>query len=196
MQGLADGYFIVPLTIGHYLAQEPPATVETDHAAFADAERAVRARIRQLLDAQGREPATYFHRELGHLMWESCGMSRDAGGLAQALEHIPRLRHDFWRNVRVAGTGEQLNVALEHAGRVADFLKFAEVMCLDALNRDESCGGHFREEHQTVEGEAVRDDERFAHVSAWAFKGDDSPPVEHREALCFDALAPTTRSYR
>ena len=196
MQGLADGYFIAPLTIGHYLGSERPSAVATDHAAFADAERAVRARLGQLLDTKGSEPAVHFHRELGHLMWERCGMARNAGGLADALERIAALRASFWSNVRVSGAGEQLNVELEHAGRVADFLEFAELMCRDALIRDESCGGHFREEHQTGDGEAVRDDERFAHVAAWAFAGDGAAPVEHRETLRFDTVTPTTRSYR
>ena len=161
MQGLADGYFILPATIGHYLASADAALLPTDAAEFEETERVVHGKVERLLGIGGNRTAQSFHKELGHVVWEHCGMSRNKGGLEKALERIPELREEFWENVRVPGRGESLNQALEYAGRVADFLEFGELMCRDALHRDESCGGHFREEHQTPEGEALRDDAKL-----------------------------------
>jgi succinate dehydrogenase / fumarate reductase flavoprotein subunit len=196
MQGLADGYFIVPQTIGDYLAKQRPAKVTEDHEAFREAEEQVRGSIQRLLAVDGRRTVDSFHRELGGLMWEHCGMARSAAGLQQALQRIPALRQEFWEDVRVCGANEELNAALEKAGRVADFLEFAEVVCLDALAREESCGGHFREEHQTPEGEALRDDERFLHVAAWAYQGPDRAPQRHVEPLEFEHVKLGVRSYK
>jgi succinate dehydrogenase / fumarate reductase flavoprotein subunit len=196
MQGLADGYFILPLTLGDYLARTRLEPVDTDHAAFRDAERAVNERTRRMLDTKGTRTVTEIHRELGTLLWEKCGMARNAAGLQEAIARIPELRDEFWRTVRVPGTGAAFNQQLEYAGRVADFLEFAELLCIDALDRDESCGGHFREEHQTEEGEARRDDERFAHVSVWEFTGVGSTPRKHREELTFESVALAQRSYK
>jgi len=152
--------------------------------------------VKRLLSVNGRRTVDSFHRELGHLMWEHCGMTRSAAGLREALQRIPALRQEFWEDVRVCGGGEELNASLEKAGRVADFLEFAEVVCLDALAREESCGGHFREEHQTREGEALRDDEHFLHVAAWAYTGDGSAPVRHVEPLEFEHVELGVRSYK
>jgi succinate dehydrogenase / fumarate reductase flavoprotein subunit len=197
MQGLADGYFILPYTIGDYLARLSPADrPPTDHAAFRQAEQEAKGRIARLLAVNGTRTVDSFHRELGHLLWEHCGMGRNRQGLTLALERIPLLREEFWRTVKVPGDGTDFNQALEKAGRVADFLEFAELMVIDALDRDESCGAHFREEHQTAEGEALRDDEHFAHVSAWAFTGVGRTPVLHKEALAFEYVHPTQRSYK
>jgi succinate dehydrogenase flavoprotein subunit len=196
MQCLADGYFIVPITIGDQLVQYPSGDVETDHPAFHEVEQQVHERVDRLLAVRGSRSVASFHRELGHLMWNYCGMSRTAQGLETALERIPELREEFWRNVSVPGTGEQLNQSLEHAGRVADFLEFAELMCRDALTRDESCGGHFREEHQTPAGEALRDDENFAHVAVWEYSGPGQPAVRHEEPLTFETLPLARRDYR
>jgi succinate dehydrogenase / fumarate reductase flavoprotein subunit len=196
MQGLADGYFIVPYTLGHYLATHAPERPATDHGEFAKAEAAVRERIQRLLSVDGRRSVDSFHRDLGVLLWDHCGMSRNAGGLKSALEKIPALREEFWHSVNVLGANEELNVTLEKAGRVADFLEFAELMCIDALTREESCGGHFREEHQTEDNEAKRDDENFAHVSAWEYSGEQSPPKLHEERLEFEHVKPTQRSYK
>ena len=196
MQGLADGYFIVPLTIGDYLAGSRLEPVEASHPAVGAAKREVEARTTRLLAAQGTRTADSFHRELGALMWEHCGMSRSEGGLTAALERIPALREEFWRTVKVPGSGAELNQSLERAGRVADFLELAELMCIDAMHRTESCGGHFREESQTPEGEALRDDERFAYVAAWGHAGEGRPPLLHREPLHFENVALTQRSYK
>ncbi len=196
MQGLADGYFILPYTIGDYLARERFAAVDASHAAFRDAEREVGARVQRLLAGNGSRTVDSFHRELGRLMWNACGMSRTGPGLRDAIARIRELRGRYWREVAVGGTGEGLNQSLERAGRVADFFEFAEVMCLDALHREESCGGHFREEHQTPEGEARRDDEGFAHVAAWEHAGVDGEPRLHREALRFDHVQLAQRSYK
>ena len=177
MQGLADGYFVLPYTIGDYLVQAelPPVTVSD--AAFNDTERDVDERTRRLLDVNGTRTVDSFHRELGELMWNYCGMSRNSQGLEHALTKIPELRDQFWQDVRVIGSGEDFNQSLEKAGRVADFLEFAELMCQDALDRNESCGAHFREEHQTAEGEAKRNDEQYAYVSAWEFAGVGNRPL-------------------
>jgi succinate dehydrogenase / fumarate reductase flavoprotein subunit len=196
MQGLADGYFILPLTVGDYLARSSLAKVDAAHAAFRDAEREAMERNNRLLSIKGTRSVGDFHRELGALMWEYCGMARTADGLRTALQRIPQLREQFWRDVRVPGSAATLNQSLEHAGRLADFFEFAELMCYDALDRDESCGGHFRVEHQNEEGEAKRNDDVFAHVSVWEFKGVGNEPVKHREELTFENVALSQRSYK
>jgi succinate dehydrogenase / fumarate reductase flavoprotein subunit len=196
MQGLADGYFVLPYTIGDYLAHiSPKDRPTTDQPAFHQAQDEAQVRIRRLLAVQGKRTADTFHRELGKLLWDQCGMVRSEAGLSAALGRIPALREEFWHDVRVTGTEDDLNQTLERAGRVADFLEFAELMVRDALARDESCGAHFRTEHQTADGEALRDDEHFAHVAAWEFAGDGQPPVRHREPLVFDTIQPARRSY-
>jgi succinate dehydrogenase / fumarate reductase flavoprotein subunit len=194
MQGLADGYFVVPYTVGNYLAEAELGKV--DEAVIADTERQVSARVDRLLSANGRRTPDEFHRELGSLMWEHCSMSRNAGGLRKALDRIPELRSEFWEDVKVVGSGQTLNQTLEKAGRVGDFLELAELMCRDALNREESCGSHFREEHVTKEGEALRDDTDFAYVAAWEHRGDDKAPILHKEELDFEFVLPTMRSYK
>ena len=196
MQGLADGYFILPYTIGDYIATEKPGAVDTSHAAFREAERLVDCQVRRLLDIKGGRSVDSFHRELGKLVWEHCGMSRNAEGLRHALGRIPEMREEFWRDVRVPGTGEELNQNLEKAGRVADFFELAELMCIDALHRNESCGGHFREEYQTPEGEALRDDANYCYAAAWEFRGVGQEPALHKEPLEFHYVHPTQRSYK
>jgi succinate dehydrogenase / fumarate reductase flavoprotein subunit len=196
MQGLADGYFVIPYTLGNYLASQPLAPVTADHPEVRAVEEAVRARINRLLNVKGKRTADSFHRELGRLLWDKCGMARDAAGLRQALERIPALRAEFWKDLTVPGSGEELNQGLERAGRVADFLEFAELMCLDALQREESCGGHFRTEYQTADGEARRDDERFAYVAAWEYQGEGKPALLHKEPLEFENVHLSTRSYK
>ena len=195
MQGLADGYFVIPCTLGNYLATAPLPPVGTDHPEFQAAEAAARARVERLLAVNGTRTVDSFHRELGQVMWQHCGMARTAAGLRTALARIPELREQFWREVRVAGGGEELNQSLEKAGRVADFLEFAELMCLDALHREESCGGHFREEYQE-DGEAKRNDADFAYVAAWEYTGPGSAPRLHKEPLVFENVALATRSYK
>lgn len=196
MQGLADGYFVLPYTIGHYLASEQPDTVDRSHPAFAAAEGVARDRISRFLSIGGKRSVDSFHIELGKVMWEYCGMSRSRAGLETALAKIPEIREQFWKNLRVQGTGSELNVSLEKAGRVADFLEFAEIMCHDALAREESCGGHFREEYQTDDGEALRNDEDFCHASAWEYQGEGEAPREHREQLVFENVELAVRSYK
>jgi succinate dehydrogenase / fumarate reductase flavoprotein subunit len=196
MQGHAEGYFILTNTNADYLATARLPAVETTHAAFRDAEAQVAARTKRLLATRGTRTVDSFHRELGSLMWEYCGMSRSAAGLRTALEKIPKLREEFWRDVNVPGSADTLNQALEKAGRVADFFELAELMCLDALDRRESCGGHFREEYQTPDGEALRDDEHFAYVSAWEYEGEGAPPVLNKEPLTFDYVHLAQRSYK
>ncbi len=196
MQGLADGYFVIPLTIGDYLGSNKLEPVTPDHPEVRAAETAVTERTKRLLSVNGKRSVTSFHRELGKLMWEYCGMARSADGLKHALAEIPKLREEFWRNVTVPGTGVELNQSLEHAGRVADFFELAELMCTDALHREESCGGHFRVEHQTADGEAKRDDEHFAYVAAWEYRGDGKAPALHKEPLAFDNVHLATRSYK
>ncbi|HUL50192.1 MAG TPA: fumarate reductase/succinate dehydrogenase flavoprotein subunit [Gemmatimonadales bacterium] len=195
MQGLADGYFILPNTIGHYLGGAKLEPVSVDDAAFADAKRDASERTDRLLAARGKKSVDVFHRELGRLMWNACGMSRNRENLRSAMERLPALRREFWETVSVGGSGTDLNQNLEHAGRVADFLEFAELMCRDALEREESCGCHFREEFQTASGEAKRNDQRFSYVAAWEYAGPDCPPVLHQEALQYEAVHPTERSY-
>src|SRR5213592_1350597 len=196
MQGLADGYFVLPNTIGDYLAQAKPAKVDAEHPAFRQVQGEVDERVRRLLGASGRKTVDAFHRELGRVMWDKCGMSRNAAGLKDAMGRIGVLRDEFWKDVYVGGKGEELNQSLEHAGRVADFLEFAELMCHDALQREESCGCHFREEYQTPEGEAKRDDERFGYVAAWEFAGAGKEPVWHKEPLAFETVHLAQRSYK
>jgi succinate dehydrogenase / fumarate reductase flavoprotein subunit len=196
MQGLADGYFILPYTIGHYLAQAGPSGASTGGAAFAEATREVEVRIGKLLSVGGTRSPDSFHKELGKLMWDRCGMTRNAAGLREALDLIPAIRDRFWSDLAVPGHGAELNMTLEKAGRVADFLEFAELLCRDALVREESCGGHFREEHRTGDGEARRDDERFAHVAVWEYRGAEAAPARHEEPLSFAHVKPSTRSYK
>jgi succinate dehydrogenase / fumarate reductase flavoprotein subunit len=196
MQGLADGYFVVPYTIGGYLADSKLGKIPTDHAACKDAEREASARIEKLLSIKGKRTVDSMHRELGLMLWNQCGMSRDEAGLKELLEQIPSLREEFWRDVTVIGSAGTFNQVLERAGRVADFLEFAETMVFDALDRRESCGGHFREESQTEDGEALRDDEKFCHVSAWEWQGENNAPALHKEPLHFEEVHPTQRSYK
>ncbi|MFC8847566.1 MULTISPECIES: fumarate reductase/succinate dehydrogenase flavoprotein subunit [unclassified Micromonospora] len=196
MQGLADGYFVLPNTIANYLAAGPFERVDASHPAAVAARRDVEDRIRRLLAVDGDRTVDSFHRELGQLMWEHCGMERDEAGLRKAIDEIRALREEFWRRVRVPGDGDGLNQSLEKAGRVADFFELAELMCVDALHREESCGGHFRAEHQTPDGEAQRDDDRFAYVAAWEYAGGDEPAVLHKEDLNFEYVHPTQRSYK
>ena len=196
MQGLADGYFVLPNTLPNYLAGQMGKRPPPDSPEFREAEEDVRLRIEKLLKVNGRRSLDSFHRELGLLLWEKCGMSRHEKGLREALEKIPELREQFWRDVRVPGSEEDFNQSLERAGRVADFLEFAELMCLDALERDESAGAHFREEHQTPDGEALRDDENHAAVFAWEFQGNGQLPKLHREPLHFETVHLAQRSYK
>jgi len=196
MQGLADGYFILPYTVGHYLASNKLDKIDASHPEALAARAAVEERTRRLLAVDGKRTVTQFHRELGRLMWEHCGMARNKRGLETALAKIPALREEFWQDVNVPGSADELNQALEMAGRVADFLELGELMCLDALEREESCGGHFREEYQTPDGEAVRDDERFCHVAAWEWKGEGAKPERHVESLAFENVPLQTRSYK
>ncbi|MCU0796581.1 MAG: fumarate reductase/succinate dehydrogenase flavoprotein subunit [Akkermansiaceae bacterium] len=208
MQGLADGYFVIPSTIAVYLATQKPGAVTTNHPEFKKAVEDVTSRTNTLLKIQGKRSVDSFHRELGLTMWDKCGMARSREGLDEALAKIPQIREEFWQNVRVTGSGEGLNMELEKAGRVADFIEFAEMMCLDAREREESCGGHFREEHQYTEadpevqsgylspGEAKRDDANYCHVSAWEFKGVGETPVHHKEELVWETVKPSVRSYK
>jgi succinate dehydrogenase / fumarate reductase flavoprotein subunit len=195
MQGLADGTFILPLTIGGYLAAASLPAVDEQAPEVAEARGAVEARLRRLLGARGRRPSAEFHRELGALLRARCGLARDRAGLEAALAAIPSLREAFWREVAVPGGGAELNQELERAGRVADYLELAELMCRDALAREESCGSHFRQEHATDQGEPRRDDARFAHVAVW-FHRDRQPPRLVHEPLAFSEYPPVTRSYR
>jgi len=196
MQGLADGYFVIPYTIGNYLAPEGGKRPTTGHPAFKQTEADVRAQIQRFLSIKGKRSVESFHRELGLLMWDHCGMGRSEKSLTRALNRIPALRQEFWENANVPGENESLNRSLEQAGRVADFLEFGELMCLDALKRNESCGGHFREEYQTPDGEAQRDDEHFAHVAAWEYQGENKPPIRHIEPLVYENVKLATRSYK
>jgi succinate dehydrogenase / fumarate reductase flavoprotein subunit len=196
MQGLADGYFIVPNTIGDYLASTKLEGVSADHPAARQAIAGVEERTRRLLSVNGTRTVDAFHRELGKIMWEYCGMARNESGLRTALQRIPELRAEFWRDVNVPGSDAELNQALEKGGRVADFLELAELMCLDALHRRESCGGHFREESQTPDGEALREDDEYAYVAAWEHAGEGASPVLHKEPLVFENVKLTQRSYK
>ena len=207
MQGLADGYFVIPTTIANYLATQKPGTVKTDQPEFKKTEEEVNTRTNRLLTVNGTRTVDSFHKQLGEIMWNQCGMARSREGLTQAIAEIPKLREEFWNNVRVPGSGANANMELEKAGRVADFLEFGEMMCYDARDREESCGGHFRVEHQFTEadaevqsgktqsGEAKRHDDKFCHVSAWEYKGDGAEPVLHKEPLEFEAVHLSIRSY-
>jgi len=196
MQGLADGYFVIPYTIGHYLASTPLPKVTTDHDAFKQASSAVQDRINRLLAVKGNRGIHELHRELGRIMWDNVGMARSDQSLKTALREIPKLRDEFWQHVSVPGSNDNFNQSLEYAGRVADYLEFAELLTLDALHRTESCGGHFREESQTPDGEALRDDANFSYVAAWEFTGVGKEPVLHKEPLVFDEVHPSQRSYK
>ncbi len=197
MQGLADGYFVIPYTIGDYLSEEiRTKAIPTDNEAFVKAEAEVQERITKLMNIKGTKSVDHFHKQLGKIMWEKCGMARNEAGLKQAISEIQKLREDFWKDVRVTGAENEFNPELEKAGRVADFLELGELMCMDALNRNESCGGHFREEYQTKEGEALRDDEHFAFAAAWEYKGENVPEVLNKEELVFENVKLTQRSYK
>jgi len=196
MQGLADGYFILPYTIGHYFATTKLEKVTTDHPEFKKVETEVEQRIKKIMSINGKKTPTQFHRELGKIMWNYCGMSRNEQGLKTALELVPKLREEFWQNLTMVGEEGDLNIVLEKALRVADFLEFAELMLWDALERNESCGGHFREEHQYPDGEAKRDDENFCHVAAWEYTGVGNKPIRHIEPLVFEYVPLTVRSYK
>lgn len=196
MQGLADGYFVIPYTIGDYLAQTPHEKIPTTHPAFVEAENAIKTDISKMLSIKGSKTVDEIHKELGHVMWNYCGMSRNAEGLKIAKEKIKAIKEDFWNNVNVIGANEELNQNLEKAGRVADFIELGELMVTDALNRNESCGGHFREEYQTPEGEAQRDDENYTYVAAWEYKGPDQEAELHKEELKFENVKLTQRSYK
>ena len=197
MQGLADGYYVIPYTIGSYLSKEiATKAIDTNHEAFVEAENKVKAQINSLLDIKGTKSVDTFHKRLGKIMWDKCGMARNAEGLKEAITEIQQIRKEFWSDVRVTGSADEFNPELEKAGRVADFIELGELMCKDALNRNESCGGHFREEYQTEEGEAMRDDENFAYVSAWEFKGVDQEPILHKEELKYENIKIAQRSYK
>jgi succinate dehydrogenase / fumarate reductase flavoprotein subunit len=195
MQGLADGYFVIPYTIGNYLADEIRTNaIPVSHPAFEEAERNVRERIETLMNVKGRQSVESLHKRLGKIMWDKCGMARNAQGLQQAIEEIRQLRKEFWTDVRIPGGINEFNPELDKAGRVADFIELGELMCIDALQRSESCGGHFREEHQTEEGEALRHDAEFMYVAAWEHKGTEWQL--HKEELKYDVVKPTQRSYK
>jgi succinate dehydrogenase / fumarate reductase flavoprotein subunit len=196
MQGLADGYFVIPYTIGNYLSDEiRTKNIPTDHPAFAEAEKAVADRINQLMNIKGKQTVESFHKRLGKIMWDKCGMARNAEGLKQAIAEIQQLKKEFWSDVRIPGDINEINPELDKAGRVADFIELGELMCIDALQRNESCGGHFREESQTAEGEADRKDNEFAYVSAWELKSEHQWEL-HKEELNFEVAKPTQRSYK
>jgi succinate dehydrogenase / fumarate reductase flavoprotein subunit len=196
MQGLADGYFVIPTTVANYLVTQKPGAVTTDHPAFKQALEDANGRIQKLLAAKGKRTVDSFHRELGLLVWDKCGMARNRDGLEEALRRIPEIRSEFWENVIVPGSGAAANPELEKAGRVADFMEFAELLCRDALDREESCGGHFREEHQFSDGEAKRDDDNYCYVSAYEYSGDLSKPILHKEHLNFEEVHLSVRSYK
>ncbi|MBL9207628.1 MAG: fumarate reductase/succinate dehydrogenase flavoprotein subunit [Opitutaceae bacterium] len=197
MQGLADGYFVVPYTIGDYLAgQKPGSRPSPDAPEFKEAEANVRAMTQRLLSAKGTQPVSHFHKRLGQIMWNYCGMARTKEGLQKALQELPKLREEFWASVKVPGSADTLNQALENAGRVADFIELGELMCLDALTREESCGGHFREEYQYPDGECKRDDEKFGHVAAWEFQGVGQPPLRNVEPLNYEFVKMSVRNYK
>jgi succinate dehydrogenase / fumarate reductase flavoprotein subunit len=196
MQGLADGYFIIPYTIGGYLAGTPLEKITSEHPAFNQSAGAAGDRLKKLLTINGRRTVDDFHRELGMIMWDHCGMSRNNAGLEAARGKIRQLRQEFWEDVLVPGSDKDFNQSLERAGRVADYLEFSEMMIIDALARQESCGGHFNEAFQTEENEALRDDENFCHVAAWKYAGDDQAPEFHKEPLSFENVELSQRSYK
>jgi succinate dehydrogenase / fumarate reductase flavoprotein subunit len=197
MQGLADGYFVVPYTVGDYLAsQKPGARPSSDAPEFRAAEQAVRGMTDRLLSVNGKAPVSYFHKRLGKIMWDGCGMARTAETLKKALQELPKLREEYWASVKVPGSANTLNQSLEQAGRVADFIELGELMCLDALTREESCGGHFREEYQYPDGECKRDDEKFGHVAAWEFQGVGQAPIRNVEPLAYEFIKMSVRNYK
>jgi succinate dehydrogenase / fumarate reductase, flavoprotein subunit len=196
MQGLADGYFVIPYTIGGYLAANTFEKIDTDHKAFEETEAKAKEKTNKLLSIRGKRTVDDFHRDLGHIMWDYCGMSRNDEGLTKAKGMIQELRAEFWENALVPGIDEDLNQSLERAGRVADFLEFGELMVVDALDRRESCGCHFNEAFQTEENEAKRDDENCAYVASWEYKGVDEAPALHKEPLAFENVKLTQRSYK
>jgi succinate dehydrogenase / fumarate reductase flavoprotein subunit len=196
MQGLADGYFILPCTVPDYLASTAIDPVDISHPAFATSEAEVKERIKCLVTVKGKRSPYSFHKELGKIMWDNCGMARSDAGLRKALARIPELREEFWHNLHIVGGGDELNQALEKANRISDFLEIAELMCLDALDRTESCGGHFRVESQTPEGEAKRDDAHFSYTAAWEWKGYGLAPALHKEPLTFEYVPLSQRSYK
>ena len=196
MQGLADGYFVIPYTIGNYLADEiRTAAIPTTHAAFEAAEKSVSDRINTLMNIKGTQTVESFHKRLGKIMWDKCGMARNATGLKQAIAEIQQLKKEFWSDVKIPGAIDEMNPELDKAGRVADFIELGELMCMDALHREESCGGHFREEHQTEEGEAMRHDDKFMYVAAWEHKGEHEWEL-HKEELLYEEVKPSQRSYK
>jgi succinate dehydrogenase / fumarate reductase flavoprotein subunit len=195
MQGLADGYFVIPYTLGNYMSGEiRNPVIPTTHPAFEEAENSVRERIEKLMSIKGTESVESFHKRLGHIMWEKCGMARNEKGLREAIEEIRKLRKEFWENVRVPGEINEMNPELDKAGRVADFMELGELVCIDALNRRESCGGHFREESQTPDGEAQRIDDEFSYVAAWEYTAEGE--VLNKEELTFELAKPSQRSYK
>jgi succinate dehydrogenase / fumarate reductase flavoprotein subunit len=196
MQGLADGYFVIPNTLGTYMASQFGKKVDSNAPAFKEAVDSVKARVQKLISIKGTRSVDSFHRELGKIMWDKCGMARDKKGLEEALRKIPKLREEFWSNLKILGSADGINMELERAGRVADFLEFGELMCLDALSRNESCGGHFRTEYQTPEGEALRDDDNFDYVAAWKYEGDNTAPTLVKEPLVYEEVKLSTRSYK
>ncbi len=196
MQGLADGYFVIPTTVASYLVGQKPGSITASHPEFTRTLEEAQGRIDKLMNCKGKRSVDSFHRQLGLLVWDKCGMARNKAGLEEALRQIPEIRAEFWENVTVPGAATGANPELEKAGRVADFMEFAELLCLDALNREESCGGHFREEHQYPDGEAKRDDENFCHVSAWEYSGDLAKPILHKESLNFEEVKLSVRSYK
>jgi succinate dehydrogenase / fumarate reductase flavoprotein subunit len=196
MQGLADGYFVIPYTLGNYLTTQFGKKVDSNHPAFEQALKETKARVQRLIDIKGTRTVDSFHRELGLIMWDYCGMARTAEGLTEAIGKIQKLRKEFWSDLKLIGEADGINMELERAGRVADFLEFGELMCLDALTRDESCGGHFRTEHQTPDGEALRNDEQFSFVSAWKYEGEGNTSTLIKEPLVYEQVKPSTRSYK
>ena len=196
MQGLADGYFVIPYTIGNYLADEIYSKgVDTNHPAFEEAEKEVLARIEKLMSIKGTQTVESFHKRLGKIIWDKCGMARNAEGLKQAIAEVQALKKEFWSDVRIPGEINEMNPELDKANRVADFIELGELMCIDALNRNESCGGHFREEYQTEDGEALRDDENFMYVASWEFKGEHNWEL-HKEELKYEVIKPSQRNYK
>ncbi|MDF2439560.1 MAG: succinate dehydrogenase / fumarate reductase, flavoprotein subunit, partial [Abditibacteriota bacterium] len=196
MQGLADGYFVIPYTLGDYLAGTALNKVSTDHPAFKESAHEVQTRINTMLNVKGSRTVIQFHRQLGQIMWDHVGMGRTKEGLTKAISQIQTLRNEYWQDVLIPGDANNLNQNLERAGRVADFMEFGELLARDALQREESCGGHFREEYQTPDGEAQRDDENFFHVAAWEYTGVDNEPIRNTEPLIYEKVHPTQRSYK
>jgi succinate dehydrogenase / fumarate reductase flavoprotein subunit len=196
MQGLADGYFVIPYTIGNYLADEiATKPIPTDHPAFIEAEQQAADRINKLISINGTKTVESFHKRLGKIMWDQCGMARSEKGLTKAIEEIRQLKKEFWSDVKIPGSVNEMNPELDKAGRVADFIELGELMCIDALDRNESCGGHFREESQTEEGEALRDDQQYAYVAAWAYQSENNWQL-NKESLTFEVAKPSQRSYK